>query len=475
MAASFLRTRPALPRTGSFARRLVPLSGPLAAAALLAAPLPARAEDGGPSADRGPWWLVGAQVTAAGLYLPPFHSPYASAGMSLGPGPDGGWSLVATLLAGARLWEGAVLVAMPEFADGRGLPAVSGAAGYPDANIIRVAKVGIEPYLARLFLHQDFALGPSGTEEQDDEGPEGAFAPTGPRALRRSRPASRLEITLGKMAVTDFFDVATASSDPRHRFMNWALMTNGAWDFAADTRGYTVGAVIGLEQPLFALRAGLALMPTTANGPDLDADLSRSSSLMVEGEARYRVSGQRGAVKLLWYRNQAHMGSYDQALAAAAPGRPPDVGAVERTGAVKRGLGLLVDQDLGPAAAFLRASWNDGRTETFAFTEIDRAVSAGAELPGSLWGRPTDRAGLGAALGWLSPSHARYLEAGGRGFQLGDGALANAPELVAEAWYGVRLAPELDVAADLQLLVNPGMNADRGPAAVLGVRLHAHR
>lgn len=443
-------------------------------AACLCAPLSALASgESLPEQDR--WWLVGAQVTAAGLYLPPVHSPYASPGTSLGPGPTAGWSLVGSLLAGARLWDGAIIVAMPEYANGRGLPGVSGAAGYPDGNIIRVAKAGTAPYLARLFFHQDFALGPAGEREPEDGEPEAAFAPTGPLALRRRRPASRVEVTLGKLAVTDLFDAATASSDPRHRFMNWSLMTNGAFDYAADTRGYTVAAVVALEQPRFALRAGLALMPTTANGPALDRDLSHSNSVMVEGEVRYRVSGNPGAVKLLCYRNQAHMGSYDEALAAAPPGQPPDIGAVERTGAAKHGLGLLVDQTIGAAAAFLRLGWNDGRTETFAFTEIDRAVSAGAELPGALWGRATDHAGLGLAVSWLSGAHARYLQAGGKGFQLGDGALSHAPEVVAEAWYGVRVGPELELTADAQLLVDPGMNSDRGPAAVLGVRLHAHR
>jgi len=428
---------------------------------------------GGAEQAQDRFWLLGAQATAVGLYLPPFRSPYASPDVSFGPGPAGGWSFVGSLLAGANVWDGAIVVAMPEYANGRGVPNTAGVAGYPDGNIIRVAKVGTEPYLARLFFHQDFALGPV---EQPERGePEAAFSPTGPLALRRGRAASRIEITLGKFAATDFFDSAVASSDPRHRFMNWSLMTNGAFDYAADTRGYTVGAVIAVEQPFWALRAGWTLMPTAANGPALDLDLSHSSSLMVEGEARYQVSGNPGAVKLLYYRNRAHMGSYDEALAAAPPGQPPDIGAVERVGAVKQGFGLLVDQRMGPIAGFLRAGWNDGRTETFAFTEIDRSLSAGAELPGSLWGRETDHAGLGVAVNGLAGSHARYLESGGRGFQLGDGGLRYVPEVVGELWYGVRVSPDLELAADAQLLVNPGMNSDRGPAAVLGVRLHAHR
>lgn len=197
------------------------------------------------------WWLLGGQVTATGMVVPGMRSPYRNPAVSFGgPGPRAGWSLVATVLGGVQPWDGAVVVAQPEFADGAGAPNVSGLAGYVDGNIIRVAKVGEAPYLARLFFRQDIALGPA---EAAGEGvPEDHFMPAGPFALRRARPGSRIEITAGKFALTDFFDVAGASSDPRHRFINWSLMTNGAWDFAADTRGYTWGVVAALEQPRWA-------------------------------------------------------------------------------------------------------------------------------------------------------------------------------------------------------------------------------
>jgi hypothetical protein len=418
-------------------------------------------------------WLFGAQATTTGVFVPGFHSPYRNPDVSFGaPGAQQGWSFVGTLLGGARLWEGAVVVAQPEFADGTGAPNVSGVAGYVDGNIIRVAKVGTEPYLARFFVQQDIPLGPAGAGEEGM--PEDRFMPTGAYALQRSRPESRLEITAGKFATTDFFDAASASSDPRHRFLNWSLMTNGAWDFAADTRGYTWGVVVALEQPRWALRGGVAMMPTTANGPTLDGDLAHARSEMVEGEVRYAVAGNAGAVKLLGYANHARMGSFDDALAAAQAGQPPDVNAVTRRGAAKYGVGVLVDQHLGAATAFLRASWNDGRTEEFAFTQIERAVSAGAEIPTDGWGRAGDHVGVGLALNGLSASHVRYLEAGGVDFQLGDGRLRYAWETVLETYYALHAGRQVELTADVQAIANPGMNADRGPAVVFGLRLHAH-
>jgi hypothetical protein len=442
-----------------------------------AAPVPAVAAAAPAAEDDAPIWRVGAQLTSSGFLVPGFRSPYRNPEASFGAStPKAGWAMVTTLFAGVRPWQGAVVVAQPEFSDGAGAPNVSGIAGYIDGNIIRVAKVGTTPYVARLFLQQQVALPGGGADDGGDaeDDPEDAFMPAGATALGRPRPASRLEVTAGKFAATDFFDVATASSDPRHHFMNWSLMTNGAWDFAADTRGYTWGLEVALEQPRCALRAAAALMPTTPNGPTLDGDLARARSEMVEAEVRYAIDGSPGAVKALGYANHARMGAFADALAVAPAGQAPRIDAVARPGATKVGAGVLVDQRVGPAAVFLRASWNDGRTEEFAFTQIERAASAGAEVPGAPWGRALDRGGVGVAVNGLSPSHVRYLQAGGIDFQLGDGRLRYAPEAVVEAYYALHLARSLELTADLQAIANPGMNADRGPVLAAGLRAHAH-
>ncbi len=452
---------------------LRPGTGRLAVAAALALAAPsadAREARDSPLAF-GPWQL-GAQATGVLQWHPELPARYSDPALSFGPGASAGWSFTASLFAGVTPWPGGLAVVEPEYANGRGMPNASGLAGYPDGDIIRVPSLGKSPYVARAFRQQDGALG-AGTEEAEAEEPEAAFMPAGPLALRRPRPRSRIEITAGKFATNDFFDVADASSDPRHRFMSWALMNQGAWDYAADTRGYDWGVVVAYESPRWALRAGVAMMPTHANGPDFDGDLAHAHSEMVEGEVRWEALGGHGSAKLLAYWNHARMGRYEDALAAAAGG-PPDIRAVERPGALKYGAGLLVQQEVGRVSAFLRAGWDDGATETFAFTEIDRSLSAGVEVAGEAWGRSGDRAAVGVAASGLSGPHARYLAAGGRGFQLGDGALSYAWEVLAEAYYLVRLGPFLEATGDLQAIVNPGMNADRGPAVVAGVRLHAH-
>ena len=45
------------------------------------------------------------------------------------------------------------------------------------------------------------------------------------------------------MSTVDFFDLNSVGSDSHLQFMNWAIVNNGAYDYAADTRGYTYGLV----------------------------------------------------------------------------------------------------------------------------------------------------------------------------------------------------------------------------------------
>ena len=113
-------------------------------------------------------------------------------------------------------------------------------------------------------------------------------------------------------------------------------------------------------------------------------------------------------VRLLAYRNTARMGIYRDALAiAAANGTVPDIVADDREGRHKTGFGINIEQPLaddGATGAFARLGWNDGRTESFAFTEVDRLVSVGGLLSGRHWRRADDRLGAAVAVEGLSGS-----------------------------------------------------------------------
>ena len=72
---------------------------------------------------------------------------------------------------------------------------------------------------------------------------------------------TRYSITVGRFTVTDFFDNNQYSHDPRTQFMGWAVMYNGAWDYPADTRGYTWGWVHEFHTRRWSLRYASAAMP----------------------------------------------------------------------------------------------------------------------------------------------------------------------------------------------------------------------
>ena len=292
--------------------------------------------------------------------------------------------------------------------------------------------------------------------------------------LAGTRPMTRYSVTVGRFTVTDFFDNNRYSHDPRTQFMGWAIMYNGAWDYPADTRGYTWGWVHEFHTRRWSLRYAGAAMPKTANGLRFDRRLFRDRSDMVEGELRLHPRNHEGAVRVLGYGNHADAGTYLDALKLAAEtGTRPDVTATRRIGTAKYGFGIGVDQELiKDVGVFGRIGWNDGKTESFAFTAVDRLVTAGVSLAGTRWRRPHDTVATALTESGLSAIHAEYLARGGLDFLIGDGALRYGREDVWESYYRTRIFAGLFATIDVQHITNPAYNRDRGPVWVGALRLH---
>ena len=290
-------------------------------------------------------------------------------------------------------------------------------------------------------------------------------------ALAAICAVSRFTLTLGKISVIDIFDANSYSNDPRSQFMNWALMTTGTWDYPADTRGYTIGVAGEYSRRRWTLRAGSFMVPREANGLVLDTHLRRNHGEVAEFEFRHAAFGKTGKLKFLGYDNRANMGRYRAAL--SEPSRPPDLLPTRRPGAAKWGWGLNAEQALtSDLGAFLRLGWDDGKTETWAFTEIDRTIASGLQLLGRRWHRPDDVSGIAFVSNSLAPDHRDFLAAGGNGFILGDGKLNPAAERVLEAYYALRLPKRFTLSVDYQFAANPGDNKDRGPVSIWTSRLH---
>jgi high affinity Mn2+ porin len=278
----------------------------------------------------------------------------------------------------------------------------------------------------------------------------------------------RLTISVGKFAANDFFDDNTYSHDPRTRFMNWALWESAAWDYPADGTGFTGGAVVEWNTKDSTWHYGIFLEPAT-NGAGLDYHVGQANGQILQYDHRYHRNGRSGTIRTFVYWNQARMGSY--ADASTQP-YPEDI-ALTRAYRSKVGFGLSWDQELtSDLGAFARLSWNDGRTESIAFTEIDRSAAGGLSLAGASWGRPTDTAGLAIAVDGISSEHQHYLEGGGTGLILGDGGLSYSPEEIVETYYAFQPLPWLQISPDFQYIRNPGYNSVRGPVPIYAIRAH---
>ncbi len=391
----------------------------------------------------------------------PFGAAYSGAN-SLSSSREKSYSLTATAALGARTWNGGELYFDPEIAQGVPLSRLSGLGGFTNGEIARTSGPDPTLYRARLFARQTWGLG-GGRERVDSDANQ----------LAGSVDRRRLALTVGNLSVLDLFDDNTYSHDPRTQFLNWSLMTHGAYDYAADARGYSWGLALEYFHDNWAVRGGRFMMPKQSNGLPLNPRIFASFGDQVELERSHTMGDRPGKLRLLAFRNQADMGGFRDAIVDAnATGTTPDL-ATSRRKRVKYGFGVNLEQSLSSATGvFARASWNNGEAETFAFTEIDRSISAGLSVKGSEWGRPADSTGLALVRNRLSAAHRDYLAAGGLGFFIGDGALRYRAENIVETYYSTNVAKETWLSADIERIFNPGYNADRGPVTVVSARLH---
>lgn len=400
------------------------------------------------------------QSTMATQYHPSFSAKYSGQN-SLSSDAESATALVSTVYADVRLWPGAELLVNPEISGGKGLSKTLGVAAFPSGIVYRVGDPAPAVYLARLALSQTIGFGGGRVINE-----------AGPNELAGTRDRNQLALTVGRISVTDVFDANRYANDPTDHFFNWGLFASGGWDYPADTRGYTWGALGDLAIDWWSVRLGFALEPKQANAPELDWRIMKSHGLMAEYEARYAIAGLPGAWSLLAFYNAASMGSYQQVL--SDPARyGNDITRTRVDSRKKYGFALSMEQQLMHGlGAFMRLSANDGATESWAFTEIDRSLAIGVVQDGELWHRDRDELGAAVVVNGLSPEHHRYLAGGGYGFILGDGALNYGAEVVSDLYYKLSLLDSMSFAAFYQPIVNPGYNRDRGPVHVFTGRLH---
>ena len=405
---------------------------------------------------------IHAQTTVINQFKPPFSAPYTGDN-SLLTEKESQTSLTSTFYLGAKLWKGGAVFINPEIAGGSGLSSALGIADATNGETFRIGDPAPKIYLARLFYRQIFALTPKTTYQKTDF-----------NQLSERLPDKYVALTIGKIGVADYFDDNKFSHDPRTQFMAWSLMANGAWDYPANTRGYTPSIVLEYVTPQYELRYDFSLLPKMANGNLMNWNIGQANSHNLELTRRHKINNREGAVRFLTFFNTTNMGNYRQSVAASP--KNPDVDSVGKFGHTKYGFAINAEQDLTrDLGCFLRASWNDGNNETWAFTEIDRSLSLGFSLTGAKWQRKNDVLGLAVVTSGISKPHQEYLAAGGKGFMLGDGQLNYAWEKLTEVFYKAELVKDnIYMSVAYQYLLNPGYNRDRrGGVNVFSVRLHA--
>jgi high affinity Mn2+ porin len=387
------------------------------------------------------------------------RAPYSGA-HSLSGVSESAISLTTTFFVGRKLWKNAEAYFNPELAGGSGISKALGVAGFPNGETFRIGDPKPQMYAARLYISQAFNFGEKDQQTEDDV-----------NQLSKKYSSRRLILYAGKFSIADLFDKNRYSHDPRNQFMNWALMSTGAWDYPANTRGYTWSLAAEYYHNNWAVRGAWSMVPITANGSKMDTNLKEAGAFTLEGERNHKIGNREGCVRVLLYYNTTHMGNYRQSISDSIP---PDITSSRQYGHTKYGWSINVEQELtNHLGFFMRTSWNDGNNETWAFTEIDRSISGGLVLDGSAWKRKDDEFGFALILDGISSPHRDYLAAGGNGFMLGDGQLNYGNEFITELYYNIHLHDlHFWITPDYQLIINPGYNRDRGPANVFALRAH---
>jgi len=403
-------------------------------------------------------WSVHMQNTNVLQGHAPIRSPYSGVN-SLNSSAQMRQTVSLDLLLGLRLWSGAEAHLDGMMWEGFGMSNALGMAGFPNGEAFRKGTSAPNENFARAFIRQSFGFG---TEMED--------APSSSLFLKGKQHVNRLTFTLGRFGAKDIFDANAYANDARTQFMNWSLMANGAWDYPADSLGFTTGGAAELYLHDWVFRYGFFQVPTVSNGISLDPHIWKAWAQVVELEHKHKIGSHPGAVRFLVYANRARMGSFQQTL--NNPVRPADI-TDSRAYRIKYGICLNADQELATGVGiFTRLGWSDGKSEPWSFTDVDSSGSLGLSVKGAAWNRPNDTIAIAGIVNRISKVHATYLQQGGTGILVGDGTLSYGAEKIIETYYDFAVRGWLHFAFDYQLAFNPAYNRDRGPVNVFGARLH---
>lgn len=345
---------------------------------------------------------------------------------------------------GKKPWKGAAVYFNPEVSGGKGLSFASGVAGALNGETYRVGAVEPAVFVARAYLQQYIALGNTKYEEVAD----------GINQVPAKIPVNRITISAGKFAIANFYDDNIYSKDPRSQFFNCSLWANGAWDYPANTRGYTMGLVVELFKANWALRISSVAVPAIANYHKMEYNIHAHSETF-EVEHTLLINARKGKIRLMASGTHSRAPSYLEGLKAIANNNVFMLNVFQgnaennKYGGTKYSGGLNIEQALSnEIGVFTRVGWNDGKYSSWAFTEIDHTLNIGLSVKGDKWFRPQDVCGIAIVINCIFTNHRNFLRAGGYGFIIGDGTLNYSNEKILETYDNAALSKNLWLTID---------------------------
>jgi hypothetical protein len=411
-------------------------------------------------------FMLRGQSTYINQHKPAFSSALPDGPNSLTKIAESSYTFTNTLFFGWRPQADLELYFVPEMNTGIAFSALQGMGGFTNGEVTRSAGSKPSFYRQKLFLRKTWNEGDlSEVVEADTDQLKGLVS------------RNRWVMTAGNFSNLDIFDDNAYAKDPRTQFMNWGNMTYAAYDYAADARGYGWGLALEWYKENWAMRLSRMTGPKLPNGLPVDFQIAKHFGDQFEIERTHYLMNQLGKARVIVWHDRANLANFNDALAygLANPSQSNHQWIVDvRNGEKdKYGLGFNLEQSINSNLGFFaRAMRSDGKTETYAFTEVDNSLSLGAVMNGSSWGRALDAVGLSYMQNGLSKERQNYLRAGGISFFIGEGNLVYKPETILEAYYSVGLSQKTAVTFDVQSIQNPAYNALRGPVLVTGFRLH---
>lgn len=238
---------------------------------------------------------------------------------------------------------------------------------------------------------------------------------------------------IGKLDITTDFDANDAANDEVSQFLGGQFINNMTVEFP----DYCLGVMLWL-QPTDLVSFGLGYGEADA---DLNDVFDRPFGIAELG-LHPKVGALQGNYRFYaWANGQEH---------ETWNGESDEEGY---------GFGVSLDQQVtSEVTLFARYGYAHDAIRDYA---VEHAVSAGVQVAGSLWQRPTDVLGLAWGVRILNNSYEESLEAGG------DDA---SDEHQLELYYRYQVNDHLAVTPDLQYVVNPEGVDDQDDLFVFGMR-----